>query len=92
LKVLTDSMVLLFLCPRKRLFFMINDLPSVFEAFVDRKHSRDRSGVDSSGKSRHSSKVAYSFLAVVQFCSNFRSWKHSYQNGDLPQKWLLTFL
>ncbi|KAL6638137.1 hypothetical protein ACP70R_025709 [Stipagrostis hirtigluma subsp. patula] len=43
---------------RKRLFSMINDLPSVFEAFVDRKHGRDRSGVDSNGKSRHSSKRA----------------------------------
>ncbi|KAL5684218.1 hypothetical protein ACJX0J_010603, partial [Zea mays] len=41
---------------RKRLFSMISDLPSVFEAFADRKHVRDRSGVDSSGKSRHSSK------------------------------------
>ncbi|CAN6308739.1 unnamed protein product [Urochloa humidicola] len=41
---------------RKRLFSMISDLPSVFEAFSDRKQGRDRSGVDSSGKSRHSSK------------------------------------
>ncbi|CAD6207313.1 unnamed protein product [Miscanthus lutarioriparius] len=41
---------------RKRLFSLISDLPSVFEAFADRKHGRDRSGVDSSGKSRHSSK------------------------------------
>ncbi|WVZ61046.1 hypothetical protein U9M48_010978 [Paspalum notatum var. saurae] len=41
---------------RKRLFSMISDLPSVFEAFADRKHGRERSGVDSSGKSRHSSK------------------------------------
>uniref|UniRef100_A0A453M8X1 PHD finger protein ALFIN-LIKE n=1 Tax=Aegilops tauschii subsp. strangulata TaxID=200361 RepID=A0A453M8X1_AEGTS len=40
---------------RKRLFSMINDLPNVYESMVDRKH-RDRSGVDSSGKSRHSSK------------------------------------
>jgi hypothetical protein len=57
---------------------MINDLPSVFEAFVDRKHGRDRSGVDSSGKSRHSSKVPYSFFPIVKFCSNFRSWKPSF--------------
>jgi hypothetical protein len=71
-------MVFLFLYPRKRLFFMINDLPSVFEAFVDRKHGRDRSGVDSSGKSRHSSKVPYSFFPIVKFCSNFRSWKPSF--------------
>ncbi|RLN19620.1 ALFIN-like transcription factor [Panicum miliaceum] len=41
---------------RKRLFSMVSDLPSVFEAFSDRKHGRDRSGIDSSGKSRHSSK------------------------------------
>jgi len=39
---------------------MVSDLPSVFEAFSDRKHCRDRSGVDSSGKSRHSSKVPHS--------------------------------
>ncbi|CAL4945113.1 unnamed protein product [Urochloa decumbens] len=45
---------------RKRLFSMISDLPSVFEAFSDRKHGRDRSGVDSSGKSRHSSKLILS--------------------------------
>uniref|UniRef100_A0ACD6A7K3 Uncharacterized protein n=1 Tax=Avena sativa TaxID=4498 RepID=A0ACD6A7K3_AVESA len=41
---------------RKRLFSLINDLPNVYESMVDRKHSRDRSGVDSSGKSRLSSK------------------------------------
>ncbi|BAF13621.1 pHD finger protein ALFIN-LIKE 3 [Oryza sativa Japonica Group] len=41
---------------RKRLFNMINDLPTVYEALVDRKHVRDRSGVDSSGKSKHSTK------------------------------------
>ncbi|ONL94423.1 hypothetical protein ZEAMMB73_Zm00001d027980 [Zea mays] len=41
---------------RKRLFSMMSDLPSVLEAFADRKHGRDRSRVDSSGKSRHSSK------------------------------------
>ncbi|PWZ08626.1 putative xyloglucan glycosyltransferase 7 [Zea mays] len=46
----------LFLSLRKRLFSMMSDLPSVLEAFADRKHGRDRSGVDSSGKSRHSSK------------------------------------
>jgi hypothetical protein len=47
----------LFLSLRKRLFSMMSDLPSVLEAFADRKQDRDRSGVDSSGKSRHSSKV-----------------------------------
>jgi hypothetical protein len=47
----------LFLSLRKRLFNMMSDLPSVLEAFADRKHGRDRSRVDSSGKSRHSSKV-----------------------------------
>ncbi|KAG8061512.1 hypothetical protein GUJ93_ZPchr0003g18298 [Zizania palustris] len=41
---------------RKRLFNMINDLPTVYEALVDRKHVRDMSGVDNSGKSRHSTK------------------------------------
>ncbi|CAM0877311.1 unnamed protein product [Alopecurus aequalis] len=40
---------------RKRLFSLINDHPNVYESMVARKHNRDRSGVDSSGKSRHSS-------------------------------------
>jgi hypothetical protein len=52
--------ILLLLFLRKRLFNMINDLPTVYEALVDRKHVRDRSGVDSSGKSKHSTKVSIS--------------------------------
>ncbi|PUZ69073.1 hypothetical protein GQ55_2G079200 [Panicum hallii var. hallii] len=41
---------------RKRLFNMINDHPSVYETMVDRKQRENKSGVDNSGKSRHSTK------------------------------------
>ncbi|OAY70262.1 PHD finger protein ALFIN-LIKE 2 [Ananas comosus] len=41
---------------RKRLFSMINDLSTVFEVLADRKQGKDRSGVDSGSKSRHSTK------------------------------------
>jgi hypothetical protein len=41
---------------RKRLFNMINDHPSVYETMVDRKQRENKSGVDNSGKFRHSTK------------------------------------
>ncbi|KAJ1288686.1 hypothetical protein BS78_02G107000 [Paspalum vaginatum] len=41
---------------RKRLFNMINEHSSVYEAMVDRRQRENKSGVDNSSKSRHSTK------------------------------------
>ncbi|MQL97033.1 hypothetical protein Taro_029716 [Colocasia esculenta] len=41
---------------RKRLFSLINDLPTVFEVVTDRKQAKERSGVDSGSKSKLSIK------------------------------------
>jgi hypothetical protein len=51
---------------RKRLFNMINDHPSVYEAMVDRKQRENKPGVDNSGKSRHSTKVACCLFSLCQ--------------------------
>lgn len=39
----------LFLNNRKRLFTMINDLPTVFEVVTDRKQAKERFSADNSG-------------------------------------------
>ncbi|MQL97277.1 hypothetical protein Taro_029969 [Colocasia esculenta] len=46
------------LCPPiwKRLFSMINDLPTVFEVVTDRKQAKEKSGIDSGSKSKLSTK------------------------------------
>lgn len=54
-------MVLLILCGRKRLFSLINDLPTVFEVVTDRKPIKDKPTVDSGSKSRGSTKVSIFF-------------------------------
>ncbi|CAL9081400.1 PHD finger protein [Musa troglodytarum] len=41
---------------RKRLFSMINELPSVFEVVSDRRQSREKSSMDSGSKSKTSTK------------------------------------
>ncbi|XP_010920853.1 PHD finger protein ALFIN-LIKE 2 isoform X1 [Elaeis guineensis] len=41
---------------RKRLFSMINDLPTVFEVVTDRRQSREKAGMDSGSKSKLSTK------------------------------------
>ncbi|CAA7392845.1 unnamed protein product [Spirodela intermedia] len=41
---------------RKRLFSMINDLPTVFEVVTDRKQAKEKSGVDGGSRSKHSTK------------------------------------
>ncbi|XP_008805017.1 PHD finger protein ALFIN-LIKE 1-like [Phoenix dactylifera] len=41
---------------RKRLFSMINELPTVFEVVTDRKPAKEKSGMDSGSKSRLSAK------------------------------------
>ncbi|KAJ6793669.1 PHD finger protein ALFIN-LIKE 2-like [Iris pallida] len=41
---------------RKRLFTMINELPTVFELVSERKQGRDKSGMDSGSKSKLSTK------------------------------------
>ncbi|XP_029120617.1 PHD finger protein ALFIN-LIKE 1 isoform X2 [Elaeis guineensis] len=53
---LWDLILLFFKTDRKRLFSMINELPTVFEVVTDRKPAKDKSGVDSGSKSRHSTK------------------------------------
>lgn len=47
-----------FLYGRKRLFSLINDLPSVFEVVTERKPIKDKPTVDSGSKSRGSTKVS----------------------------------
>lgn len=42
---------------RKRLFSMINDLPTVFEVVTGRKPTKDKPGMDSGSKSKNSTKV-----------------------------------
>ena len=42
---------------RKRLFSMINELPTVFEVVTDKKPVKDKPSVDSGSKSRGSAKV-----------------------------------
>ena len=44
---------------RKRLFSMINDLPTVFEVVTERKPVKDKPSVDSGSKSRVSTKVRW---------------------------------
>ena len=44
---------------RKRLFSMINDLPTVFEVVTERKPIKDKPSVDSGSKSRVSTKVRW---------------------------------
>ncbi|XP_027349344.1 PHD finger protein ALFIN-LIKE 1-like isoform X2 [Abrus precatorius] len=42
---------------RKRLFSLVNDLPTIFEVVTDRKPIKDKPAVDSGSKSRGSTKV-----------------------------------
>ncbi|URD88494.1 PHD finger protein [Musa troglodytarum] len=58
-----DSLFLCFVCAyvaassgKKRLFSMINELPSVFEVVSDRRQSREKSSMDSGSKSKTSTK------------------------------------
>jgi hypothetical protein len=44
---------------RKRLFSMINELPTVYEVVSGKVQMKDRSGFDSTSKSRNSVKVNY---------------------------------
>lgn len=59
---------------RKRLFSMINDLPTVFEVVTERKPVKDKPSVDSGSKSRGSIKVIdiflFSFLCFSQVALN----------------------
>lgn len=47
---------------RKRLFSLINDLPTVFEVVTERKPVKDRPSVDSGSKSRGSTKVIWRYF------------------------------
>ena len=42
---------------RKRIFSMINELPTVFEVVTEKKPVKDKPSVDSSSKPRGSTKV-----------------------------------
>lgn len=57
-------MVLLILYGRKRLFSLINELPTVFEVVTERKPMKDKPTADSGSKSRGSTKVSV-VLCVV---------------------------
>ncbi|CAI9273756.1 unnamed protein product [Lactuca saligna] len=46
---------------RKRLFSLINDLPTVFEVVTERKPIKDKPNMDSGNKSRFSTKVLFVF-------------------------------
>lgn len=77
----------LFSINRKRLFSLINDLPTVFEVVTERKPIKDKPSVDSGSKSKISTKVNYSklkdilflFLGPVWFGGNV---SHSFQVGE----------
>lgn len=63
-------MVPLILYGRKRLFSLINDLPTVFEVVTERKPVKDKPTADSGSKSRGSTKVSvfiFSFL-ICDIC------------------------
>lgn len=59
---------------RKRLFSMINDLPTVYEVVSERKQGRDKSGVDSGSKSKPSTKVRYSEVFTLVFIPSLWFW------------------
>jgi hypothetical protein len=65
LKRVHDSLFLLtipLIYGRKRLFSLINDLPTVFEVVTERKPIKDKPTVDSGSKSRGSTKVSVILL------------------------------
>ncbi len=51
---------------RKRLFSMMNDLPTVFEVVTGRKPVKDKPTVESGSKSRNSTKVNFSRLPCTR--------------------------
>lgn len=59
---------------RKRLFSLMNDLPTVFEVITERVPLKDKHGVDSGSKSRSSTKVKWSeffyICSVLLSCVN----------------------
>lgn len=68
-------MVPLILYGRKRLFSLINDLPTVFEVVTERKPIKDKPTVDSGSKSRGGTKVSVPvwFGVLFFFCCISRS-------------------
>lgn len=53
-----------FLC-RKRLFSMINELPTTFEIVAERKHVKEKLTADSGSKSRGSTKVLFTLIKFL---------------------------
>lgn len=53
----TTNQVLCIYLNRKRLFSLINDLPTLFEVVTGRKPLKDKPSVDGGSKSRNGSKV-----------------------------------
>lgn len=76
---------------RKRLFSLINDLPTVFEVVTERKPVKDKPSGDSGSKSRGSTKVrwievdwcvfSFSFSCLVFLC-----WYGNFNCRDVFQK------
>lgn len=66
---------MLVLLDRKRLFSLINDLPTVFEVVTERKPVKDKPSVDSGSKSRGSTKVRsiklYFIISWFSSCMEF---------------------
>lgn len=55
---------------RKRLFSLINDLPTLFEVVTERKPVKDKPSVDNGNKSRISTKVKH-FLSPIYKPTHF---------------------
>ncbi|KAK9282877.1 hypothetical protein L1049_011102 [Liquidambar formosana] len=63
---------------RKRLFSLINDLPTIFEVVTERKAVKDRPSVDSGSKSRNSTKRSI----TGQMKSNQKLYVESYGEDE----------
>ncbi|CAL9199813.1 unnamed protein product [Musa hybrid cultivar] len=63
---------------RKRLFSMINELPTVFEVVSDRRRSKEKSGMDSASKSKLSTKRS----SEGQIKSNSKTADEEYGEDD----------
>lgn len=55
---------------RKRLFSLINDLPTVFEVVAERKATKEKPSVDTESKNKINTKVNYTVLvpAKIRLC------------------------
>lgn len=62
----------MFCTSRKRLFSLLNDLPTIFEVVTERKPVKDKSNADSGSKSRGNTKVGIGLSPsrTASYCSS----------------------